>query len=107
MEGSILLVPLPVLRFVTSPTDIYKVDENSHFSLEKTVCTTGYFSERFSADGFFKGGAGTCKTHSDISLSEFRFSDKSQKLSTETMSEYTTFGYGNQLRLNNDVCFQA
>ena len=30
-----------------------------------------------------------------ISSSESRFSDKSQKISTRTMSEYTAFGHGN------------
>ena len=40
MEGSILFVSL---WFGTSPKDIHKVDENSHFSVEKTVCTTDFF----------------------------------------------------------------
>ena len=36
--------PLPLDRFGTSPKDIHKVDENSHFSVEKTVSATDYFS---------------------------------------------------------------
>ena len=79
MEVSILSVPLLLLRFGTSPKDIHKVDDNSHFSVEKTVCTTDYSSGRYSANGFLKGGADTCKGHSDISSSESRFSDKSQR----------------------------
>ena len=63
MEGSVLSVPLPLLQFQTSPKDIHKVDESSHFSVEKTVCTTYYFSGRYSADGFLEGGADTCKEH--------------------------------------------
>ena len=82
MEGSVLPVLLPLLWFGTSPKDIHKVDENSHFSVEKTVCTTDYFFGRYSADGFLEGGTDTCKRHSDISSSESRFLDKSQKIST-------------------------
>ena len=63
MEGLVLSVPLPLLQFGTSPKDIHKVDENSHFSVEKIVCTTDYFSGRYSADGFLQGGADTCKEH--------------------------------------------
>ena len=103
MEGSLLSVPLPLLRFWTSPKDIHKVDENSHFSVEKTVCTSHYFAGRYSANGFIKGGADTCKGHSDISSSEFRFSDKPLKISTLTMSKCTIFGYGNQLSRNDTL----
>ena len=38
VERSILSVTLALLCFGTSPNDIYKVDENSHFPIEKTVC---------------------------------------------------------------------
>ena len=82
MEEFILSVPLPLFRLGTSPKDIHNVDENSHFSAEKTVCTTDYFSGRNSANGFLKGGTNTCKGHSDISSPESKFSDKSQKIST-------------------------
>ena len=71
------------------------------FSVEKTVCKTDYFSGRYTADGFVEGRAGTCKGHSDISSSESGFFDKSQKISTRTMSEYTIFGYGSQLNKND------
>ena len=37
MEGSILSVPLPLLRFGTSPKYIHKVGDNSRFSAKKTV----------------------------------------------------------------------
>ena len=60
MEGSILSVPLLLLRFGTSPKELHKVDENPHFAVEKTVCTTDYFSRRYSANDFFKGGTETC-----------------------------------------------
>ena len=101
MEGSVLPVLLPLLWFGTSPKDIHKVDENSHFSVEKTVCTTDYFFGRYSANGFLEGGTDTCKRHSDISSSESRFLDKSQKISTWTMSEYTIFWYESQLHRND------
>ena len=53
MEESILSVPWPLLWFRTSHKDINKVDENSHFSVEKTVCTTDYFSgQYFSVNSF-------------------------------------------------------
>ena len=87
MEGSILSIPWPLLWFGTSPKEIHKVDENPHFSVEKTVCTTVYFSGQYSANAFLKGGTDTCKGHSDISSSESRFSDKLQKISTRTMPE--------------------
>ena len=76
MEGSILSVPLPLLQFGTSPKDIHKVDDNSHFSVEKTVCEIDYFLGRYSANGSLKGGNDTCKRHCGISPSESRFSDK-------------------------------
>ena len=76
MEASVLSLPLSGLGFGISPKNIREVDENSHFSFEKTVCTTGYFSEQYSADGFLKGGAGTCKGHSETS-SESSFINKS------------------------------
>ena len=98
MEGSILFVSL---WFGTSPKDIHKVDENSHFSVEKTVCTTDFFFGRYSANGFLKRGADNYNRHCDISYSESRFSDKSQNISTRSMSEYTIFGYGNQLSRND------
>ena len=101
MERSILLVPLSLLRFGTSPKDIHKVDENSLFSIEKTLCTTDYFSRWYSANSFLKWGTDTCKKHSDISSLESRFSDKTQKISTRTMSEYIIFGYENQLNRND------
>ena len=101
IERSILSVPLPLLWFETSPKDIHKVDENSHFSVEKTVCTTDYFSGRYSANGFLKGRIDTCKGHSYISSSKSRFSNKLQKISTQTSSEYTIFGYGNRLNVND------
>ena len=54
-----------------------------------------------SADSFFKGGTDTCKEHFDISSLESRFSDKLQQISTQTIPEYTIFGYGNQLNRND------
>ena len=83
MEGPILSASLPLLWFGTSPKDIHKVEENSHFSVEKTVCMADYFSGRY--------------------FLESRFSDKSQKKSTRATSEYTIFGYGNQLNRNDTV----
>ena len=59
LEGSILSVPLPLLRFGTSPKGIHKVHENSHSSVGKTVCTTDCFSGRYPANGFLKGGTET------------------------------------------------
>ena len=91
MGESVLTVPLPLLWFGTSPKYIHEVNENSYFSVEKTVCTTDYFSGWNSADGFLKGGADTCKGHSDISSSESRFFDKLQT-STQTMSELQFLG---------------
>ena len=44
IEGSMISVPLILLRFGTSAKDIHKVDQNCHFSVEKTICTTDYFS---------------------------------------------------------------
>ena len=82
MEGSILSVPVPLLHFGTSPKDIHKIDENSYFSVVKTVFTTDYFSGQYSANDFLKGRTDTSKKQSDISSSESRFSDKSQKIST-------------------------
>ena len=78
MDESILSISLPLLRFGTSPRNIHKGDENSYFSVGKTVCTTDYFSGHFSANDLLKEGTDPCKGHSDIS-SESRFSDKSQK----------------------------
>ena len=88
---------MPLLWFGTSPKNIHKVDENFHLSVEETVCTTDYFSGRYSANGFIKGGTDTSKGHFDKSFSESRFSDKFKKISTQTMPEYTIFGYENQL----------
>ena len=101
MEGSVLAVPLPLLWFGTSPKDMHEVDENSHFSVEKIVCTNDHFSGRYSADGCLEGRADICKGHSDISSSESRFFNKSQKVSARAMSEYTIFRYGSQLNRND------
>ena len=76
MEGSVLPLPLLLLWFRTCPKDIHEVDENSHFSVEKTLCTTDYFSGPYSADGFLEGGADTCREHSDISSSGFSINRK-------------------------------
>ena len=37
IEGSTQSVPLPLLWFETGPKDIHKVDQNSYFSVEKTM----------------------------------------------------------------------
>ena len=82
IEGSILSVPMSLLQFGTSPKDIHKIDQNSYFSVVKTVFTTDYVSGQYSANDFLRGRTDTSKEHSDISSSESRFSDKSQKIST-------------------------
>ena len=99
MDGSILSVPLPLLRFGTSPTNLHKDDENSDFPVEKTVSTTDYFSGRYSANGFLKEGTDPCKVHSDISP-ESRLSDKSQKNNTRNISEYVIFGNSSETTEN-------
>ena len=102
VQKSIMSVSLPVLWFGISPKDFHKVHTNFHFSLEKTICTTGHVFGRYTTYGLLKRGTGACKGYPDIIYSsEPKVFDKCKEISFSAMLDSAIFGHGNQLSRHN------
>ena len=61
-------------QIFTSPQDIYKTTEGSHFSDTKVECSINNFSGRYFTDCRLGGGVDTGTGHSHLPASGFRFS---------------------------------
>ena len=92
MDGSILIISFASVSLWDQPQGYSQSWWEFHFSVEKTVCATDYFSEWYSANVFLKGGTDTCKRLSNIFSSESGISDELRKISTRTMSQCTISG---------------
>ena len=97
VERSNLSVFLPGFGPGTSPQDIYKTTEGSHFSDTKVECSINNFSGRYFTDACLGGGVDIGTGHSHLPASEFRFSDQDKEICASTVSNHTVFGHGDKL----------
>ena len=95
MEGSIVLVSLPMVWFGASQKHIKNINTNFYFSLEEGVCVTDYTSGQDPAYGFLKRETGVRKGH-PIYFRIMCF-DKYKEITLPARPDFEIFGYGNQV----------